>query len=160
MLKINLMAALTLALIGCGAANNQTASGNKEINFRKIECPAFSTHSTVEQRQSVIKNAQEFVELFLTSDLDNQDEMPEINFNENVVLAIHLGPMPSSGYIVDAKEVIETDGVLNVKYEVVSPNQGCNVDTAITYPYCFIEIKKSNKEIVFSAINSSNCSTL
>lgn len=160
MLKENLIVTLILVLTGCGAANNESVKGNPStgISFRKIACPAVSTHTTVQQRKSVIRDYQEFVELFLASDLDNQVEAPEINFDENVVLAIHLGRMPSSGYVVDVIDVRQTDGMLDVKYEVVSPDQGCNVDTAITYPYCFIEIEKSDKQVVFSAVNSSNCS--
>ena len=154
------LAAFFALLTGCGADSDPSSveSPSDPLSFQRISCPNVSSNTSLEKEKlSVIKNAQEFREIYLVSDLDSQAEAPEVNFEEQTVIAIHLGAKPSSGYSVNVMEVLERDGVVDVNYEVSSPSNGCEVDTAITYPYCFFAIEKTDKEFVFSATNTTKC---
>jgi hypothetical protein len=89
--------------------------------------------------------------------LDSQDAEPTINFEEKSVIGIHLGQKPSSGYRVQVTRIEDKDSHLVVNYDVVSPSKNCNVDTALTYPYCFVAIAKNSKPVEYKARNIKRC---
>lgn len=160
MKHIALLTIIPALLIGCGAANDPTdlELSPSELSFELINCPAVSGNSSVEEEQiAVINDPHEFRELYLASNPHSQEEAPEVNFDDKTVIAIHLGAMSSSGYSVDVMEVRERDDIVNVQYRVNTPSSECEEDAAVTYPYCFVSIDKTDKEFEFFPNTSFEC---
>lgn len=145
----------TLLTIGCGGSS----SSDDTLTFEVIDCPAIATHTLItEPNMELINNPHRFVELYLASDLDAQQNEPNIDFEKRSVLSIHLGEKTTSGHEVTITGVEDRDSRILVNYEVVSPSEGCAVDTGLTYPYCFVSIEKTDKTVEYRASNIRKCS--
>jgi len=153
------LAAIVLSALisGCGSSSSSSSSNsssnseNAAVAFTAIACPAVSYQSAIEkQNQEVIDNAHRFVELYLATDLNSQDDEPTVDFDKKTVIALHLGLKPTPGYGVHVNEVQENDKNIMVNYEVRAPGAGCILNAVVTYPYCFITIDKTEKDVQFS----------
>jgi hypothetical protein len=157
MMIFRFLAALTLFALmsGCGSSStNRNPNPNPDnhvIAFETIACPAVSYHTAIEKQSfEVVNNAHQFVELYLATDLNSQDDEPTVDFDKKTVIALHLGLKPTPGYGVHVNEVQENDKNIMVNYEVRAPGAGCILNTVVTYPYCFITIDKTEKDVQFS----------
>lgn len=74
---------------------------------------------------------------------------PEIDFSETTVIAVFMGPCPTTGYDIEVKEIIDTGFTVVVKVERVYPGKNCVVGEALTYPYHIVKTSKINKQVVF-----------
>lgn len=166
-LPIGLLIILCSALAACGSGSSRSSGlelkapndfQTEPMQFEPIACPAISTHTAVQGSSfKLINEPHEFVELYLATNLNSQDEVPLINFETKSVIAIHLGEKTSSGYQVQVTSVEDFGSKIVVHYEVVSPSEGCGVDTGLTNPYCFVSIGKTTKPVEFIATNVRKC---
>lgn len=159
MIKIaaTLVTLSTFFLAGCGG---NTSDDPRIDSFEVIACPAIATHTSITSpKVELINSPHRFVELYLSSNLDSQQSEPTIDFDTKSVISIHLGEKPSSGYSVRVTKVENKSSRIIVSYEVVSPSEGCGVDTGLTYPYCFVSIDKTSKALEYRASNIKKCSS-
>lgn len=146
---------LAAFLIGCGSSSSDTAITKP---FEPVACPEVSTYTAIQGSSfKLINEPHEFVELYLATDLNSQDEAPLIDFETKSIVAIHLGEKPSGGHQVQVTSVEDFGPKIVVRYEAVSPGNGCNVVTVITNPYCFVSISKTTKPVEFIATNVRKC---
>jgi hypothetical protein len=137
--SIMLLASL---LAGCG-------SDSSPVSYSALTCPAVSYQSAIDEPSvEVIDNNSRFVELFAATDLNSQEDIPVVDFNQQVVVAIHGGERPSSGYEIRVTSVKQQSSLI-VHYQTVSPSANCAAQDVITYPYCFIAIDNTSTEIEF-----------
>lgn len=146
----------------CATSNSSLYLGENPSgeNFQAIACPAISSHMAFDYHElniEVIDDSHRFIEVYMATDLNSQEEAPELNFDDIQVLAIHLGERPSSNYLVRVTEVVETDDLVSVNYINVSPCESCGADDVMTYPYCFVAIDNTDKEIEFNETEISEC---
>lgn len=128
------------------------------INHDNILCPAVGYQSSLDEESlEVINDTERFTELYFASDTNLSNEIPTVDFDESTIIAIHLGFKPSLGYQVQVRDVTESASHINVNYVVESPSEGCEVDLAISYPYCFMAIDKTDKEVLFNATQETRC---
>ncbi len=95
-----------------------------------------------EEEQLFITSAEEYEEIF--------GEETDIDFNENVVVAVFFGEQPTGGYNIEITEVTETED--NVIIYVLETYPGdCPVIQVITAPYdvVLIECMEKTPEFVF-----------
>lgn len=145
-----------LLITSCGG---NTSDDPTVDSFEVIACPAIATHtSIITPNIELITNSHRFVEIYLSSDLDSQQDEPTIDFEKKSVIAIHLGEKTTSGHSVTVTKVEDKGSRVVVSYEVVSPSEGCGVDTGLTYPYCFVSINKSTKNVEYNVSNVTRCS--
>ena len=76
-------------------------------------------------------------------------ELPEVNFEEEMILAVFMGYHPTGGYSVSIENIIEKEERLIVEKKVVTPGPDDMVTNAITHPFHIVKTKKTDKEIVF-----------
>lgn len=149
--------ALAALLSGCGS---DESSSDKRVNipFEIIACPAIAYQSSItEASVARIQESHLFVERYLASDLNSQEQEPVIDFEKKSVIAIHMGQQASSGYQVLVTEINDNGAQIVVNYKVTAPGSGCNVNTVITYPYCFVSIDRAEKTIVYKESKVSAC---
>lgn len=158
MLRIIISASMvSVILAGCGNDLTQDIIEEGDNTYTTLLCPAVSTHSSIDEPAlEVVNTASRFIELHSISDLDTQDTI-EVDFNEQMVIAIHAGAKPSSNYEVRLVDVEKTASGIEVHYQTVSPSSSCTVDSAITYPYCFVAIEKTESPITFSESTLEEC---
>ena len=84
--------------------------------------------------------------------------VPEIDFTHHRVLAGGLGIRPSGGHQLVIESVRELETMIYVSAISMSPGVGCGATGNLTYPTVAILLKKSEKPISVSVINTSiNC---
>src|SRR5690606_26194995 len=90
-------------LTGCGSSSSEDPTIKP---FEAVACPAISTHTAVQGSSSkLINESHEFIELYLATDLNSQDDAPVIDFETKSIIAIHLGEKTSSGHQVQVTSV-------------------------------------------------------
>ncbi|MDZ7807067.1 MAG: protease complex subunit PrcB family protein [Gracilimonas sp.] len=76
-------------------------------------------------------------------------ELPGINFDERELILLMLDSKSSGGYGIDNLKLQTNENQLFVHYVESHPGSGCLTTQAITRPYKFISIPKSDKEVIF-----------
>lgn len=76
-------------------------------------------------------------------------ELPEVNFSERTLILLMIEGKPTGGYTIDGPQIRLVDDQIVVKYAEVHPGNNCGTTQALTRPYKFISIPKSDKEVVF-----------
>ncbi len=118
----------------------------KDISFKTIRTGIYSSQH--EKKDHVIDNLIEW-ETFWWS-MDTTQSLPDINFSENLVLAIFMGARSSGGYSISVNKIIETNSALEVFLKEVSPGQRCGVTMALTQPYTIAVVEKTGKDVQFT----------
>lgn len=79
----------------------------------------------------------------------NDENIPQIDFAKQRVVAVFLGQRNSGGHSIKVKEVNEKENKIHVMVDKMGPKPGENATMAITNPYSIVKIN-STKEIVFN----------
>ena len=74
---------------------------------------------------------------------------PNVDFSQNSLIGVFAGLKTTGGYSIKVTRVMEDDEKLTVFVEEVSPGKSCLVTQAITFPYQFVKIPRTNKEADF-----------
>lgn len=97
-----------------------------------------------ENQELIIKSEQEFRELWV--DLHQQrspaPDVPVINFDNNIVIAVLMGVQNTGGYYTDIEQVGVFDGVTGISVLETMPGEGCVTTQMLTMPYHIIQISK------------------
>lgn len=99
-----------------------------------------------EEGRHVIDNQEDWDNLWT---LASEDELPVVNFEEEMVLAVFMGMRSTGGYSIEMVEIIEKDEVIEVMIEETVPGEDDMVAMVITYPEHIVKIEKTDKPIVF-----------
>mmetsp|Transcript_36040 Transcript_36040/g.39833 ORF Transcript_36040/g.39833 Transcript_36040/m.39833 type:complete len:202 (-) Transcript_36040:101-706(-) len=74
--------------------------------------------------------------------------IPEVDFESDMVLGVFLGTQNSGGYDIEIKSIEENDSEISVKCETKGPLGGI-VTCALTQPFHIVKISKSTKPVRF-----------
>lgn len=132
------MSALLLVAIAIGTA--QTAPAKPvEVAFKQVDSGGFSRQRT--QRVFVIRSGDDFSAYLATT--GRRITRPKIDWTTNELIAIHIGPAPSTGFGVTVKRVLTT-GPHAVSIEIVksTPPPGTMQAMHVTYPFVLISIAR------------------
>lgn len=89
---------------------------------------------------SVAKNAAEWKALWMKHN-GSEDDMPEVDFSEEVVAAVFMGQKNTAGYMIEMTNAELKDEVLTITYkEMVPPKDGFTAQV-ITAPVHLAKIK-------------------
>ncbi len=116
------------------------------ISFETIRSGIYSNQP--EKKNHVIDNLCEWETFWW--DMDKTQSLPDINFSENIVLAVFQGERSSGGYSISVDTIIETESALEVFVREVSPGQRCSVTMALTQPYTIIVVEQTDKDVQFT----------
>jgi hypothetical protein len=84
-----------------------------------------------EARRLVIRNANGWADFW--SEL-GVGERPDVDFTQNVVVAVAAGQRPTGGYEIAVERASTTDGELAVEVVEITPGPNCMTATALTQP--------------------------
>lgn len=120
----------------------------QELIFETISKGSWSGHN--DRKNYVIKdntkwsNLWDIVHLRVTP----KPELPDINFNDEMIIAVFQGSRPTGGYNIEITGIIEKENSIEVFIKETSP-VGI-VTLVLTQPYHIVKIKKADKEVIFN----------
>ncbi len=111
-----------------------------------------------EKKSDTIDNSKDFEALWnnLNSGRLPKPVLPEVDFDNEIVIAVFLGLIPTGGYGIEIAKVTEKKDKLEVLVLETVP-EGCIVTEAFTSPYHIIKTKKTSKNVVFETIQQKTC---
>ncbi len=142
-------------LVGCGAEKELTIP-DPLLEFEVVDCGVAYATSITEFSVEAVDSSQRFQELYLATDLNNQGEIPAVDFDTKTVIAIHLDPRPSTAYSIEVTSITESADAVVVHYDESTPGM-CAAGTAITHPYCFVAIDKTAKPVEHEVTETTAC---
>lgn len=77
---------------------------------------------------------------------------PNINFDEEVIIALFMGEKNYGGYKISVQQIKEEEREIIVYVKETAPS-GKYATTVITHPYSIFKMKKTTKEIVFKKVS-------
>ncbi len=139
MINIPTVGVAALLLIGCLAPG-----GADSFPMRALAKGAFS--ALLEPKEEVIKDKAQWEKVWakhITS-TKTSEKAPEVDFAKEMVIAVALGRRSTGGYKVDVTKVEEASGKLRIVVTKSSPPPGAMAIQALTAPFCFVAIPKSD----------------
>mgnify|MGYP001627120910 CR=1 FL=1 len=76
-------------------------------------------------------------------------EVPAIDFNKNMVLAVFMGQKPTSGYAIQITEVAHSNGEVVAKLKETAPAKGAIVLQVLTQPFQIVVVPKVDTQVRF-----------
>lgn len=80
----------------------------------------------------------------------SDEEMPEVDFENQMMLAVFMGEKPTGGFSVEITEIIETEDSVEVLIKETIPGEDDMVTTALTYPEHIVISERCEKEVIFT----------
>src|SRR3989338_11432264 len=117
----------------------------REIDFSVIK---EGSYNNIDYKQEiVIKNSEKLDSLWY--EMFNDKNIPNIDFDENMVIAVFMGEKNTGGYSIQVKKIIKQDNKINVYFREFAPGKNCFVTQALTQPYQLVKLKDYNLPIKF-----------
>ena len=155
-----MMAALLL-MVGCdsmGTDPGDETGFNTEVETQTIKSSSVNTGeidrgqygNIVDGTQTVLRDEGEFASFWadLHVDQSTTPELPAIDFESQVVVAVVLGERPTGGYDVGVDAVTANeDGAMRVEYTETVPGDACGVTQALTSPYILVSVDVEEQSV-------------
>lgn len=113
------------------------ASGAVNTNTNEIESGQYG--NIVDGTQAVYRSEGEFASFWadLHANQSTTPDVPSVDFESQIVVAIVLGERETGGYSVDIDQVMadEEEGEMRVEFTETVPEEECAVTQAFTSPY-------------------------
>lgn len=153
--KLIMLPLVVFITIACNSSTGIEEERDEQNEFfENAESVEFETIAqTVDQSTSgstefegnqelIIKTEQEFRELWV--DLHEQrspaPDVPEIDFENETVIAVLMGVQTTGGYYTNIEEVGVFEGVTGISVLETVPGEGCVTMQVLTMPYHIIRI--------------------
>ena len=113
------------------------------------------------ERTWVIRDQASFEQLWNRLFARRTDRpMPTIDFTTQMVVAVSMGPQPTTGYAVRITGVRRADRGLVIDVTAISPGPNCQVAQVVTHPVAFSRIRKTDLPVRFEFTRTTrDCST-
>ena len=82
-------------------------------------------------------------------------ELPKIDFEKEMVVAIFMGERSSGGYEIEIINIIKTEKQIVIEVEEEEPPPESLRTMALTQPYHIVVIKRYTRPVVFSKLGSA-----
>jgi len=118
------------------------------VNIEQIDRGQYG--NIVDGTQTVLRNEGEFSSFWtdLHADRSTTPELPAIDFENQVVVAVVLGERPTGGYEVEIDQVMANeDGAMRVEYTETVPGETCGVTQALTSPYILVTVNVEEQSV-------------
>jgi len=156
-LNLLLVLCLNLTLFACATTKNsdthesedEIIQNNLNVKFRTLSQGAYSNISLA--NQFVIRNQKEWQRSWDIHNGRNSNNRPDVNFENDFVIAVFAGQQPSGGYKVGISNITRKDQDLFVTLTFTEPGRNEKVSLALTQPYIFIATRKVEGKIIFLA---------
>ncbi len=126
--------------------------GEDEKEIFEFETIAKGGHGRIEEPiNMVIKDIEKLDSLWnvVFKTRIPKPDLPEVNFEKEMVLAVFMGYIPTGGYSVSIENIYAKGCKVIVERKVVTPEPDELVTMDETQPFHIVKTKKTDKEIVF-----------
>ena len=135
---------------------------NSDLKFETVEQK--QTSGFKESGEYVITSENDWQELwnqvYNSGSQLNEPDLPEINFDKEMAIAVFFGEKGSTGYNITIDFIKEFDEYVQISVLEESPDKGCIVGSALTQPFHMVKLPRTDKEISFEHIEqTSECSS-
>src|SRR5437899_1704963 len=136
---LRVVLALAVALLLCLAAN-----AVEKIPVRTLAKGAFSGITT--PKQEVIKDQAAWEKFWNAhhAKAKSAPKLPAVDFGKEMIIAVTMGRKNSGGYSVEITGVAAAANRLRVSVKQTLPKPGAMVITALTAPFHFVAVPKSD----------------
>lgn len=136
-MKKNLLALLiAVPALACQEAPPET------LPFTSLEK---GWHSNYTKQDNLVFNDQNTWETHYKA--AHSDNVPQVDFTKETVLAVYMGTRPNNSYSVKIKEVENFPPSIDVLIQTSGPQKGKMYLQVITHPYHIVKIEKTSKPI-------------
>lgn len=143
-----------IALSSCATSSNSNIEDDEEgnnlnVKFEVLLDGAFSNISL--PNQLVIRNSKDWLRLLNIHGNTKGIKKNNIDFDDNIVIAIFAGQQPSGGYSLSVTNLKRIDENLFVTVNFHQPAQNEKVGLALTQPFIILSTKRVDGKIIFLA---------
>jgi len=137
-------------LFACSKANKSMVKYSPK-NTILIELHSGNNGDFKEEKNQVITNNTVFEKVWKQAyaNFMIKDEMPEVDFEKNIVLLVAMGEKTSGGHTIKITNATETSNNTIVNVLATSPGKGCMTTESITYPFQIVQIEKPKTHVDF-----------
>ena len=125
----------------------EETSNTNALQFRTISKNSYNL--LTEKTEKIIKSQGVWATLW-SSLSPTDDTIPQINFNEKMIIAVFQGQKSTGSYEIEIIKILEKETYLEIFVKETSPGVNCGADEVITSPYHIVELNKSDKEVRFT----------
>lgn len=104
--------------------------------------------NSLENQSIIARNQQQLDSLW--SLMATDDLPPEVDFNNDMLIAVFQGQKPTGGYSTEIVVIEEFPDKIQVGVVEKSPGENCAVTLAATSPFHIVKIPKTDKPIEFN----------
>lgn len=161
---ITICLSLLLVVSACQGGDNQTTaddkSGNKQSDSEMVRYSILKKGFNSEIKEGgdlVIKTEAEFDTLWrdLHANISIMPERPEIDFDQEMLVAVFMGEMPSTGYWVRLDTIYATDKNLIVQATTNTyPDSTSEIFDIPTQPFFIAVVDKTDLPVQFDFLSA------
>lgn len=153
---------LPIVVGGCnGIGTNGGASFTTEVATEPLNAGVVNVDQIdrgqygdiVEGTQTVLRDEETYASFWerLHADRGSVPDRPNVDFEEEIVVAIVLGQRSTGGYGVEIGEVLASDGggQIQVQFTETMPGNNCVVTQALTSPYVLATVEAQDENFKF-----------
>jgi PrcB C-terminal len=131
-------------LLSCVAAD-----GGRSLKIRSLAKGALSRIK--EAKQEVIRDAAAWDKFWKQHSVSaaSAEKMPVVDFSKEMVIAVTMGTKRTGGYTMEILRVEPTEKSLKIFVKETSPPPGALTIQALTAPFHFIAVPKSDLKLEF-----------
>ncbi|MEZ4829139.1 MAG: protease complex subunit PrcB family protein [Bacteroidia bacterium] len=132
-----------VTMISC--KSRKSASGAAEDGSTAFTKIAEGNYCGVETASTMlIRSQEEWKSLWekVTANRSPVPTLPEVNFDENLILAVFSGTQNSGGHTIEIQRVAMEKGKYQVNVLQTKPGSGCFVTDVLTQPYYIASVAK------------------
>ena len=128
--------------------NNKGGNGCQPVHYKPIHQ---SEDGLATAKQKVIKSKAAFQRLWnsMHNNETNTPDLPDVNFQDRMVVAVFQGKKPTSGYQINVTDVCKRKSNLAVTAKVQEPGPKCATLQKITYPNQLVTVPKVQGKVDF-----------
>ena len=138
---------LLLFLFSCSNADEITS-----ISFETLSNDFYSQQ--VQEENYVVKDKEGFNQLLdLVGNENLAITVEDIDFSEDMVVAVFMGEKPTGGYSIKIQDVLKNKDNLEFLIKVEEPGPDDMVAQVITSPYHIIKLERFDTEYLFTIVD-------
>lgn len=155
---------LAIAFVGCdGISDSETGPEfSIELGMETLDTGAVRLEeidqgqqgAIVDGTREVLRDQEAYGSFWrqLHASESSVPDLPEVDFDTQIVVAVVLGQRPTGGYSVEVDEVLTTESgnPVQVQYTESIPGDGCAVQQVLTSPYVLVTVETQGQNVTFS----------
>ncbi len=130
-----------------GDPNQPPVDDQNTVSFDRLDT---GQNSQIDSPAREVVRSQTELETLWAQAFGQNAELPAVNLDEEMLLAVFAGQQNTGGYSIAVDKIIEKEGALNVVVTQTSPGENCMVTQALTSPYEVVKLEHTEKDVEFN----------